>query len=84
MRLRALLAAVATLALALAVAAPAMAGGAGEGLAGETNDKIVTFFCLGVVLFFTVVVIVGSLIQGRLEKRKDARKAAHALQRVGW
>ena len=71
------------LVVALAAAAPAMAG-AGEGLAGETNDKIVTFFCLGVVLFFTLVVIIGSAIQGRLEKRKDARKAAHALQRIGW
>ena len=83
MRLRTLLTAAFTLALTLVVAAPAMAG-AGEGWAGETNDKIVTFFCLGIVLFFTVVVIVGSLIQGRLEKRKDARKAAHSLQRVGW
>jgi hypothetical protein len=83
MRLRALLAAISSLVAALAVAAPAMAG-AGEGLAGETNDKIVTFFCLGVVLFFTLVVILGSAIQGRLEKRKEARKAAHSLQRVGW
>ena len=85
MRIRVLIAALSCLVAALATAAPAMAeGGAGEGLAGETNDKIVTFFCLGVVLFFTLVVIVGSLIQGKLEKRKDARKAAHALQRVGW
>ncbi len=84
MRLRALIAALSTLAAALVVAAPAMADGAGEGLAGETNDKIVTFFCLGVVLFFVLVVIFGSLIQGRLEKRKEARKAAHSLQRVGW
>ncbi|MEA2458736.1 MAG: hypothetical protein QOC95_1708, partial [Thermoleophilaceae bacterium] len=30
------------------------------------------------------LVIVGSAIQGRLEKRKDQRKAAHKLQRVGW
>jgi hypothetical protein len=84
MRLRMLLTALSSLALTRALAAPAMADGAGEGLAGETDDKIVTFFCLGVVLFFTLVVILGSLIQGRLEKRKDARKAAHSLQRVGW
>jgi heme/copper-type cytochrome/quinol oxidase subunit 2 len=83
MRLRTLLTAACTLALTLAAAAPAMAG-AGEGWAGETNDKIVTFFCLGVVVFFVVLVIVGSAIQGRLEKRKDQRKAAHKLQRVGW
>ena len=84
MRLRLLISVLATFALSLVLSATAMAEGAGEGLAGETNDKVVTFFCLGVVLFFTVVVIVGSMIQGRLEKRKDARKAAHSLQRVGW
>ena len=84
MRLRALLATAATLLVALATAAPAMANNAGEGLAGELNDKIITFFCLGVVLFFTLVVIIGSVIQGRLEKRKDARKHASSLQRVGW
>ena len=84
MRLRMLVTTALTLALTLAVTAPAMAGGAGEGLAGETNDKIVTLFCLGIVLFFTLVVIFGSLIQGRLEKRKEARKAASSLSRVGW
>ena len=83
MRARTLLTAAATLAIALVTAAPALAG-AGEGWAGETNDKVVTFFCLGVLGFFVVVVIVGSAIQGRLEKRKDARKAAAALQRTGW
>ncbi len=84
MRLRSLLTAAFTLVLTLVVAAPAMAAGAGEGWAGETNDKIVTFFCLGVVVFFTALVIVGSAIQGRLEKRKNEKKAAHKLQRVGW
>jgi CBS domain containing-hemolysin-like protein len=83
MRLRTLLTAAATVALTLALAAPAMAG-AGEGWAGETNDKIVTFFCLGVLLFFVLVVIFGSVIQGRLEKRKEEKKAAQALARVGW
>jgi hypothetical protein len=84
MRLRPLVMAALTLAITLVVAAPAMASGAGEGWIGETNDKIVTFFCLGVLVFFVAVVIVGSAIQGRLEKRKDAKKAANALQRVGW
>ena len=83
MRLRTLLTAAFTLTLSLVVAAPAMAG-AGEGWAGETNDKIVTFFCLGVLMLFVLVVILGSAIQGRLEKRKDAKKAAHKLQRAGW
>jgi hypothetical protein len=84
MRLRTLLTAALTVALTLVVAAPAMAGGAGEGWAGETNDKVVTFFCLGVVVFFVVLIIVASSIQGRLEKRKDEKKAAQALARVGW
>lgn len=68
----------------LALAGPAFASASGEGLAGETNDKLVTFFCLGVLLFFVLVVVFGSLIQGRLEKRKDSLKAARARQRVGW
>ena len=43
-----------------------------------------TFFCLGVVVFFVLLVIVGTLIQGRLDRRKDAKKAARMRQRVGW
>jgi nitrogen fixation/metabolism regulation signal transduction histidine kinase len=67
----------------LVLAAPALAKN-GEGLAGETNDKVITLFCLGLVLFFTLVVIVGTLIQSALERRKEARKAARMRQRVGW
>ncbi len=84
MRIRALIAALTALMATLAVAAPALASGAGEGWAGETNDKVVTFFCLGVVLFFILVVIVGTIVQTRLERRKDERKAAKMRQRVGW
>jgi hypothetical protein len=68
----------------LALAAPALANDNGEGLVGETNDKIITFFSLGVMVFFVAVVIIGSAIQGRLEKRKDARKAARLRGRTGW
>ena len=67
----------------LALAAPAFAKN-GEGLVGETNDKVITLFCLGLVIFFTMVVILGTLIQSALERRKDARKAARMRQRVGW
>jgi hypothetical protein len=56
----------------------------GEGLYGETDDKIVTFFSLGVVIFFIVAVIVLSLLQARLERRKEERKAAELRRRVGW
>jgi nitrogen fixation/metabolism regulation signal transduction histidine kinase len=83
MRLRKTLIALSALVTALVLAAPAMATD-GEGLAGETNDKVVTFFCLGVLLFFVLVIVVGSAIQGRLEKRKDAAKAAQARARIGW
>jgi hypothetical protein len=74
---------VTVIATQLALAAPALAKN-GEGLAGETNDKVITFFCLGLVLFFTLVVILGTIVQGRLERRKDAKKAARMRQRVGW
>jgi hypothetical protein len=62
------------LALMLAAAPMALAD-EGVGLAGPTTDKTVTFFCFGVIFFFAALVIVLSLIQGRLEKRKEQRKA---------
>jgi hypothetical protein len=57
------------------VGAPAALAENGVGLAGPTTDKTVTFFCFGVIAFFAVLVVVMSLIQGRLEKRKDRRRA---------
>jgi heme/copper-type cytochrome/quinol oxidase subunit 2 len=84
MRRRIPIALLATLALTLAGAAPAFASHAGEGWAGELNDKVITFFSLGVLLFFVLVIVVFSWIQGRLEKRKDEHKAAKALARTGW
>jgi len=71
----------------LLLAGPALAtegNDNGEGLVGETDDKIITFFSLGVVAFFVLVVILGTLIQSALEKRKDRRKAAHLRSRTGW
>ena len=68
----------------LIAAAPALASDNGEGIVGETDDRIITFFCLGVVIFFVIVTIVGSTIQGRLERRKDERKATELRKRVGW
>jgi hypothetical protein len=56
------------------VAAPAALAENGEGWAGKTSDKTVTFFCFGVMAFFVVLVIVASLIQGKLEKRKERRR----------
>jgi hypothetical protein len=68
----------------LIVAAPAFAGDNGEGLVGETDDRIITFFCLGLVLGFAVLVALLSALQGRLERRKDERKAVELRKRVGW
>jgi putative copper export protein len=67
-------------ALMMVVAPAAMAEG-GVGLAGPTTDKTVTFFCFGVIVFFAALVIVMSLIQGKLEKRKDRRRSD--LSRLG-
>lgn len=68
----------------LVLAAPVLAADDGEGLAGETDDKIITFFALGVLLFFTLVVVLGSVIQNALQRRKDARMEAHRRGRHGW
>ena len=56
----------------------------GEGLVGETDDRIVTFFSLGVVVFFALAVILLSALQGWLERRKEERKAVELRKRVGW
>jgi len=56
-------------------AAPVALADEGNGLAGPTTDKTVTFFCFGVIFFFAALVIVLSLIQNRLEKRKEQRRA---------
>ncbi len=78
------LSATAAVLVSLALAAPAWAGDNGEGLVGETDDKIVTFFGLGLVVFFTLVTIVGSTIQALLERRKEQRKATELRRRIGW
>jgi nitrogen fixation/metabolism regulation signal transduction histidine kinase len=84
-RSRMLLAALATTVASLALAAPAFAAtDDGEGLVGETDDKIVTFVSLGVLLFFVFFVVIATIIQSRLERRKDAAKAARMQQRIGW
>jgi hypothetical protein len=68
----------------LLLAAPAFAGDNGEGLYGETDDRIVTFFCLGLVVGFAVLVTLFTLLQNALERRKEERKATELRKRVGW
>lgn len=67
--------------LSLLVAAPLALADNGVGLAGPTTDKTVTFFCFGVIGFFAILVVVLTLIQERLERRKEQRH--HDLQRYG-
>jgi hypothetical protein len=73
-----------TVIFSLALAVPAFAHDNGEGLVGETDDKIITFFSFGVIVFFFLVVCFGSWCQSRLDKRKQARKAAELRSRIGW
>jgi hypothetical protein len=68
----------------LLLAAPAFAGDNGEGLYGETDDRIVTFFCLGLVVGFALLVTLFTLLQNALERRKEERKATELRKRVGW
>jgi hypothetical protein len=80
--------------LLLALTAPAALASeghdGGEGLWGETNDKVITNAGFIIIAGIPVLVLVLSLIQGRLEKRKDARLAAakarrsRADMRGGW
>jgi hypothetical protein len=79
-----LLAPIVVIATSLFLATPAFAHDNGEGILGETDDRVVTFFALGVVIFFAVFVVLASAVQGRLERRKDERKAVELRKRVGW
>jgi len=74
---RRLIALTTTTAIALLLLAPAaLAHDGGEGLYGQTNDKVTTAAGFILILFFPTFIFFASLIQGRLEKRKDAHKAA--------
>ena len=70
----------AVLSLGMLVAAPIALAENGVGLMGPTTDKTVTFFCFGVIGFFALLPIVLTLIQSRLEKRKEKRQSS--LQRL--
>ena len=88
--MRALKTSVLTLAL-LAISAPAaLAHDGGEGWWGETNDKVITNAGFILIAFFPLFILFMSLLQWKLEKRKDARKQAakarvsRADVRGGW
>ena len=74
--MRRTLVALATALLTLALLAPpAMAQISGEGLI-EGNDRNVTMVGFIVIGFFPLFILLASLLQWRLDKRKEARKAA--------
>ena len=93
MRRARIIAALLIVALAvLAFAAPALAGTAhsGEGWYGETDDVVITNAMFLTIIFFPTVIIIFSVVQWRLDKRKHARmdaakrRAANADWRGGW
>lgn len=67
--------------VALLVLSPAAMAADGVGTYGRTDDKVVTFFAFGLIAFFAILVTVLSLIQIRLENRKERRK--EDLERLG-
>ena len=61
----------------LALMAPvALAQASGEGSYGAADDKVVTNTGFLLIAAFPVFILLMSLLQWRLEKRKDARKQA--------
>jgi hypothetical protein len=78
---------VVTLTTLLVVAAPVLAHDGGEGTYGETNDRVVTNAGFILIIFFPLFILLMSLLQWQLEKRKYRRKAAakaSAEAEGGW
>ena len=67
--------------LGLLLLAPAAMAADGVGVYGRTDDKVVTFFAFGLIAFFAILVTVLSLIQIRLDNRKERR--TQDLERLG-
>ena len=66
---------------ALAALAPAAMAADGVGLWGRTDDKVVTYAGFILIVFFAVLVIGLSYVQGRLESRKE--RIQEDLDRLG-
>jgi hypothetical protein len=75
-------------AVVLAVLAPGAFASelGGTGTYGEADDRVVTNAGFIVIAFFPLLIFVLSVIQWRLDKRRDARKAAARARRtdVDW
>jgi hypothetical protein len=78
------------LALSAPVALASEGHDGGEGWWGETNDKVITNAGFAIIAGVPILILVLSLIQARLEKRKDRRLAAAKARtarqdlRGGW
>jgi hypothetical protein len=75
--------------IVLALPAVAQAENDGRGFYGATNDKVVTDAGFILIAFFPLFVFFMSMLQKRLEKRKEARVAhkadlANGRWRGGW
>lgn len=90
--MRRILATLLATAVSVALLAPAAlaASDHGEGLWGETDDKVIANAGFIVIAFFPALALVLTLLQSRLDRRKEARKAAEKARdgsgdgRGGW
>ena len=76
---------------AFLLSAPAaLAHDGGEGTYGPANDKVVTNAGFIIIAFFPLFIALMSLLQWRLDRRKELRKAAEKARRArpewhaGW
>jgi hypothetical protein len=74
--------ALATVVAFVLLAPAALAHDGGQGTWGQVDDKVTTNAGFIVIAFFPLFVLLMSLLQWRLDKRKYARKAA-AKRRAG-
>ena len=72
------------LVVALVVAPVALGHDGGEGTYGETNDKVVTNAGFILIAFFPLFVLVMSMGQMALDKRKDRRKKLTKKLSADW
>lgn len=69
--------ALATVAVFALLAPVALAHDGGEGTYGPANDKVVTNAGFILIAFVPLFIFTMSVLQWRLERRKERRKAAH-------